>query len=95
MSAYVISNVEVTDPDRYAEYAKLATPAIQKYGGKVHARGGASEVLEGDWQAGRVVVVEFEDMEKAKAFYNSVEYQAAREKRIGAADFKMMVVEGM
>ena len=94
MPAYIIAAVNVTNPDAYSEYAKLAAPAIQQHGGRYLARGGKLEVLEGAWPHARVVVVEFESVERARAFHRSVEYQAARKKRLGAADFNMIVVEG-
>ena len=94
MPAYIIAQVDVTDPDRYQEYARLAGPATQKYGGRFLVRGGAKTVLEGRIPGARIVVTEFPDVAAAKRFYDSVEYQAARQKRLGAADFNMMVVEG-
>lgn len=94
MPAYLIAAVSVTNPDAYAEYGKLAGPAIQQHGGRFLARGGKLEVLEGSWPHARVVVVEFESVERARAFYRSIEYQAARKRRLGAADFNMIVVEG-
>jgi len=94
MPAYVIAQVNVTDPAKYQEYAKLAGPANVKYGGRFLVRGGKKTVLEGNIPFERIVVNEFPDVETAKRFYNSVEYQAARQKRLGAADFHMMVVEG-
>ena len=94
MPAYIIAQVNVTDPAKYQEYAKLAGPATQKYGGRFLVRGGAKTTMEGDIPFQRIVVNEFPDVEAAKRFYNSVEYQAARQKRLGAADFNMMVVEG-
>jgi uncharacterized protein (DUF1330 family) len=94
MPAYIIAQVDVTDPGKYQEYAKLAGPATLKYGGRFLVRGGAKTVLEGNIPGARIVVTEFPDVEAAKRFYHSVEYQAAREKRIGAADFNMMVVDG-
>jgi uncharacterized protein (DUF1330 family) len=92
--AYVIAMVNVTNPEKYQEYAKLAGPAGAKYGGKFHVRGGKKHPLEGNLAFERVVVQEFADVETAKKFYNSVEYQAARQKRLGAADFHMFIVEG-
>ena len=94
MPAYIIAAVSVTNPSAYAEYAKLASPAIQQHGGRYLVRGGKLEVLEGAWPHARTVVVEFASAEQANAFYRSVEYQAARKKRLGAADFNMIVVEG-
>jgi uncharacterized protein (DUF1330 family) len=94
MPAYIIATINVTNPEKYQEYAKLAGPAGAKYGGKMLVRGGAKTPLEGNIPYSRIVVQEFADVETAKRFYNSVEYQAARQKRLGAADFHMVVVEG-
>jgi uncharacterized protein (DUF1330 family) len=95
MPAYLIAAVSPTNPEAYAEYAKLAGPAIQQHGGRYLVRGGRVETLEGAWPHARTVVVEFATVEQAKALYRSVEYQAARAKRVGAADFNMIVVEGV
>lgn len=94
MPAYIIAQVNVTNPEKYQEYAKLAGPASVKYGGRFMVRGGAKTPLEGDIPFQRIVVTEFADVAAAKRFYNSVEYQAARQKRLGAADFNMVIVEG-
>lgn len=95
MPAYIVTAIKVTNPDAYAEYAKLAGAAVAQHGGRYLVRGGKLEVLEGAWPNARVAVVEFASAEKAKAFYRSVEYQAARAKRVGAADFNMIVIEGV
>jgi uncharacterized protein (DUF1330 family) len=91
---YVIARVSVTDPAAYAEYAKDATVAIRQYGGRVLARGGAHEALEGEARA-RNVIIEFESFEQAKRYYHSPEYQAAKAKRAGAATAELVVVEGV
>ena len=95
MPAYVLATINVTDPQKYQEYAKLAGPATDKYGGKFLVRGGAKHTLEGDIPFQRIVINQFDSVEAAKRFYHSVEYQAAREKRLGAADFNMVIVEGL
>jgi len=95
MSAYLLVDCEVTDPERYERYKKLAPPAIEKYGGRYLARGGETTRLEGDWQPGRVVVLEFPDVPTAKRFYESPEYRAARAERAGAANMNMVLVEGL
>ena len=95
MPAYIIAQVNVTNPEKYKEYAALAGPANAKHGGRFLVRGGAKTVLEGDIPFQRIVVTEFKDVESAKKFYHSVEYQAARQKRLGAADFHMVIVEGV
>jgi uncharacterized protein (DUF1330 family) len=92
--AYIIAQVTITDPQKYAEYAKLAGPAGAKYGGKFLARGGNTTLLEGKNPHQRIVINEFPDIEAAKRFYNSPEYQEAKSKRLGAADFNMIIVEG-
>lgn len=94
MAAYIIAQINVTDPEKYQEYAKLAGPASAKYGGRFLVRGGTKTTLEGDIPYQRLVVTEFPDVEAAKRFYHSVEYQAARERRLGGADFNMVIVEG-
>jgi uncharacterized protein (DUF1330 family) len=95
MAAYLVVDIEVTNPAQFEEYKKLAPAAIAKYGGRYLIRGGAYEAIEGDWKPQRLTVVEFESMEKAKAFYNSPEYQVAIKTRKGAAKFKALLVQGI
>ena len=95
MAAYVLVDCEVIDPVRYENYKKLAPPAIAKYGGRYLVRGGAVSVLEGEWQPSRIVVLEFPDADTARRFYDSPEYRAARAERAGAANMKMLLVEGV
>jgi uncharacterized protein (DUF1330 family) len=92
--AYVIARVTVTDPQAYAEYAKDATEAIRKYGGRPLARGGTYEALEGEARS-RNVILEFESFEQAKRYYHSAEYQAAKAKRDGIAVAEIVAVEGV
>lgn len=94
MPAYVIVDVNITDPVRYEDYKKLTPGIVGSYGGKFIVRGGTTEVLEGDWKPGRVVVLEFPDMEKAKAWYYSTEYTEAKKIRFEASTGKMILVEG-
>ena len=94
MAAYIIAQINVTNLAKYEEYAKLAGPVSAKYGGRFLVRGGTKTTLEGDIPYERIVVTEFSSVEAAQRFYHSVEYQAAREKRLGAADFNMVIVEG-
>lgn len=95
MPAYLIVDMEVTDPEQFEEYRKLAPAAVQKYGAKYLARGGRFEVLEGDWTPSRVTVLEFESLEQAKEWWDSPEYRKAREARRNAAKVSMIAVEGM
>jgi uncharacterized protein (DUF1330 family) len=94
-SAYIIANVRVTNPAQYEEYKKFSTLAMQAHGAEVCVRGGAVEVIEGDWRPDRVVILKFPSLEKAKAFDASPEYAKARAARQGAAIMRMVVVEGL
>ncbi|MBC7718939.1 MAG: DUF1330 domain-containing protein [Chitinophagaceae bacterium] len=94
-SAYIIANVTVTNPEQYEAYKKLSTIAMQTHNVELCARGGAVEVLEGDWSPTRVVVLKFPSMQSARDYYDSVEYTAAIEARQGAALMRMIVVEGV
>jgi uncharacterized protein (DUF1330 family) len=94
MPAYLISTIEITDPAGYEEYKKLVGPPLAKYGGQFRVRGGAIEYKEGDWRPKRVVVVEFESMAKARAFYDSPEYAAAKAVRQRTSESSVLFVEG-
>lgn len=95
MTAYIIVDIEVTDPAGYADYKELAPAAVSLYGGKYIARGGKNETLEGDWHTNRLVILEFPSSEQAKAWLNSPEYAPARALRHKYARSKMIVVEGI
>ncbi|WP_419841835.1 DUF1330 domain-containing protein [Candidatus Poriferisodalis sp.] len=95
MTAYVITRVEITDPDQYEKYKALSPAAAAASGGRFIVRGGESFTLEGPEEDRRIVVLEFPDMDSAKAFYDSEQYRHAREVRAGAADMQMMAVEGV
>ena len=93
--AYIIFEADVTDPEGYEEYRGLAGAAVEQYGARYVVRGGRSQVLEGQWRPGRMVIVEYESFEKALAFYESPEYRRAREARATTARVNMVVVEGL
>ena len=95
MPAYVIVEIEVTDPVGYEEYKKQAAATIEQYGGKYIVRGGACEALEGDWEPKRIVVLQFDNMGRAKAWLNSPEYIAPRKQRHRTAKTRMILVEGL
>jgi uncharacterized protein (DUF1330 family) len=94
MAAYVVVQVEVTDWDRFREYLKETPIVSARYGGKYIARGGETVVLEGDDPAGRVVIIEFPSLERAKEWYHSEEYGEIRKLREGAAKGLLIAVEG-
>lgn len=93
--AYMLVQVDVTNPQRYQEYAKLSPGIIGKYGGRYLARAGRTATLEGPAAKSRVVVLEFPSFERAQAFYHSPEYVAARTLREGAGSAQFVVVEGL
>jgi len=95
MAAYIILDIEVTNPEGYKDYAKLASETVKLYGGKYIVRGGVNETLEGDWQAKRLVVLEFSSVEQAKKWLNSHEYAPAQALRHQYAQSKAVVVEGI
>jgi uncharacterized protein (DUF1330 family) len=95
MSALIIVDIEVTDPGPYEEYKRLASASIAAHGGRYLVRGGASEVLDGDWTPRRLVVLEFDSVEQAKAWRASPEYAEAKKVRERCARSNMVVVEGL
>ena len=94
MAAYVIGGIQINDPVRYEKYKELAAPTVLAYGGRYVVRGGAVEQLEGDWTPGRVVVLEFPTVERAKEWWGSPEYRPAKELRHATATTEMILVEG-
>jgi uncharacterized protein (DUF1330 family) len=95
MAAYVIVDVTITDPVLYADYRQLTPASIAAYGGRFVVRGGQVETLEGEWSPGRIVVLEFENVAKAKAWWSSAEYGPAKALRQQSALTRMIVVEGV
>ncbi|PYL98078.1 MAG: DUF1330 domain-containing protein, partial [Verrucomicrobia bacterium] len=75
MSAYIIVEIEIIDPVGFEEYKKRVVPIVEKYGGKYIAVSDRVETLEGDWKPKRIVVLQFESMERAKEWYNCEEYR--------------------
>lgn len=95
MSAYVIVEVDVTDPEQYARYRESVPASLDANGGRFLARGGETATLEGDWQPKRIVVMEFDDLEAARRWYDSPEYRESRDIRAGAANMRMIAVAGV
>lgn len=94
MSAYVVVNIHITDPQGYEEYRRLASPTVTLYGGRYLVRGGRVEVLEGDWRPARYVILEFPNLERARDWWDSPEYRPLRAIRQRTAESSMIVVEG-
>ncbi len=95
MPAYVVVEVAVHDAQTYERYKQLAPPAITAYGGRYLARGGATEALEGEWKPPRFVILEFPTVERARAWWNSPEYAAAKAMCQASTETRMLLVEGL
>lgn len=95
MTAYVVVDINVTDPVHYEDYKKLAAPTVELYGGKYIARGGKTETLEGNWLPNRLVILQFDTLKQAKSWHNSVEYGEAKSIRHETAISKMVVIDGV
>lgn len=95
MTAYLIVEIEITDPTEYAEYVERVPPTIAAFGGRYRVRGGQAELLEGDDPPKRMVVLEFPSAERARAWLESPEYRPARDIRHRAARTRMVLVEGV
>jgi len=95
MAAYVIVEVDIHNHEAYEGY-KLLTPAsIAAYDGRFIVRGGKTELLEGEEEPKRIVVLEFPTVERAKEWWNSEEYAPAKKIRQANSSTRMFVVEGM
>ena len=94
--AYLIVEMQISDPEQYKQYMAVAPAAVAAAGGEYLVRGGRHETLEGDWQPARIAMLRFPSFEQAKAFYDSEMYRLARAKRDGATEFfNMILVEGV
>ena len=95
MATYLIADVEVTDPQAYEQYRQRVPAIIAAHGGRYLARGGAIDVLEGDWVPRRAVILEFPSREQAMAFYRSPEYQPLIAIRQAASNSRLVLVDGL
>ena len=95
MSAYLVARVEIDDPEAYGAYTAKSPAIIERFGGRFLARGGALETLEGEDFHGRLVIVEFPDLQAARSFYFSPEYQEARAIRMPVSKAQFVVIEGV
>jgi uncharacterized protein (DUF1330 family) len=92
--AYVIADVEVVDADRYADYSAQVPATLELYGGHFLVRGGATDMIEGDWLPRRLVIIEFPSMDAAHRWYGSPEYQAILGIRHEAATARVILADG-
>ena len=95
MSAYLITDVEITDESLYAQFREQVTPVIESHGGRFVARGGEIEVNEGDWTPKRIAIMEFDSMEKIRSFLSSPEFKALDDIRTRSSNINVVLVEGV
>ena len=95
MAAYLIADIEVTDPEAYAEYRRTVGASIAAFGGRVLARGGTTVSLEGNWMPKRLVIIEFPSMDRLQAWYDSPEYAPALALRKRASVSSLVRTEGV
>ncbi len=94
MPAYLIAQVDITDPERYRDYTRHTPRLVAEHGGRFVARSAAPLVLEGPPTTKRVVVIEFPSVDSARSFYHSPDYVRARAIRTEASTAQVLVVEG-
>jgi uncharacterized protein (DUF1330 family) len=92
MAAYVIGEVQITDPEAMKAYGPLIAIAVNKFGGKYLARGARPDVLEGG-PAHNILIIEFDSVEVARRWYASPEYAAAKAVRQGASNLRLVLVD--
>ena len=95
MAAYVIADINVSDPGKYDEYRKQVLATIQKFGGRFLVRGGQHETLEGTWHPARLVLIEFPDMDALQAWYRSPEYAPLITLRQAASSGHLVAMQGV
>jgi uncharacterized protein (DUF1330 family) len=94
MSAYIVVDVDIHDPESYERYKSLTPASLVPYEGRFLVRGATTRTLEGDWTPGRFVILEFPDAERAAAWWSSPEYAEAKRLRQASANTKMLLVDG-
>ena len=95
MAAYVIAHVDVQDPVRYEDYKKMSPVSIAKFGGRFIARGGKTDVLEGNWHPKRLVLLEFPSVERAREWWASDDYAPAKALRQATSHGELIIVDGV
>jgi uncharacterized protein (DUF1330 family) len=93
-AGFVIFNIDVTNPEDYNEYITKVKPIVEKFGGEYIVRGGTNQVVEGNWQYSRTIVLKFPSYEKALEWYNSEEYQPIKQIRLDNAVSNGIIIQG-
>ena len=95
MSAYIVADLVVKDPETFSGYGSQVSDIVTKYGGKFIVRGGEIDNIEGDWDITRLVILEFPDRAALRRFWNSEDYQAILPLRLSATDSRIVFVDGV
>lgn len=95
MSAYLITDIDITDVSLYGQFLEQVTSVVENHGGKFVVRGGAIEVVLGDWSPKRIAVLQFDSVEQIHTFLNSPEYTALNDIRAKSSNINMIVVDGL
>ena len=94
MPAYVVAEVNITNPEGYKEYSAVVPATIEKYGGRFLVRGGKAHPLEGDWPECRRVIIEFPSADAARKWFDSPEYEKPKALRKANSDGRLLLIEG-
>jgi uncharacterized protein (DUF1330 family) len=94
MPAYVLAEIEITNPEGYKEYTAQVPATIAKYGGRFVVRGGKATALEGEWPERRRVLIEFPSTEAARQWFDSPEYEKPKAMRRAASNGRLLLLEG-
>ncbi|WP_422369401.1 DUF1330 domain-containing protein [Pelagibius sp.] len=95
MAAYIIAHLDVTNPEAFEAYREAVPAVVADHGGRYLVRGAEVDVLEGDWEIPRLIILEFPDKAAAEGFYHSEEYQEILPLRLENADGAVVIVEGI
>ena len=95
MSAFVITDVEITDANLYGQFFERVTSTVEAHGGKFVARGGTLEVILGEWSPKRLAILEFDSLEQIRTWLASPEYTALDDIRSRSSKINMVIVEGL
>ena len=95
MACYVIADMNITNPEQFAEFIEVTPATVQQYGGKYLIRGGSFAVAQGDWTPGRLVVIEFAGMDQARAWFDSPEFERPKEIQARSSNSNFVFVEGV
>ncbi len=95
MSAYLIIDIEIHDPDLYAEYVRRVPATVKQFGGRYLARGGRIEAVAGGWNPQRIILIEFPSSQHVRRWLSSEEYRVLAELREKSAKGKAIIVDGI